>query len=148
MPDRFTLTLADASTYELNDTFRALRYDVGGRDAGAIRRRDNQTVLKRQGDGLNTPEGYKLVGIIWTDDRTTSGYNALRAEADEIKDAVLNCRTLTMTNDAGEFELDNVVGGPKPVFTPRDRWEVNVELEFWPVEEAITFTPDGPGGIM
>lgn len=148
MPDRFTITLADSSTYDLNDTFRALRYDVGGRDEATLQRRDGQTIVTRQGDRLNTPTPFQLTGIVWTDDRTTSGYNAVRSEAVDIRNAVVNARMLEMVNGAGVFTLEDILGGPKPVFTPRDRWEINVDIEFWPVIEAFTFTPAGGYGAM
>lgn len=142
MPDRFSITTSTGS-YSLNDTFRAVRYDIGGRDLTTLSRREGRTEIVRQGDGLNTPEGFILLGTVWTDDRTTSGYNTIRAEADAIKDAVLDCRELVMTNDVGDFVLEDVIGGPKPIFRPVDRWEIAAELEFWPIDGTIVFDPGG-----
>lgn len=130
MPDHWVI-VTPSGDVPLPPTFVAEQSEVGGVDANSLLRHRGQEANQRIGDGLRTPESFKLTGVIWRDSREDDA--ALIAELNSIREAVRTATGLKrLVHGLTREVLPVFDGGPEPAVASDRQGGYRLELEFWP----------------
>ena len=142
MADRWIIETS-AYTLELNASYWAEQYEVGGVDAGALRLGSERTDPARVGDGLRSPAPFILHGWEWSD---AQNWSAIRAQVNQVSQAVVDAVTLYRITGGGSYEYAGIGGSPPAQVALLGPGVAEVRIDLWFGTRAISFTPLDPYG--